>query len=142
MTMLVCGHEKDGQVGYVHLGGSNETICSPCHKQRKREAYKPRVLRRERVDITKHIGSVTSVGTILLDDDDGFPRARGNCCDILNMSADNVEEAVRRIPDLAVDCEVEVVELYGRERVRVVDSRLTADWLRHVCDTCRVYEGM
>lgn len=139
--VLSCGHVKDGRVGYVMLGATDETICAPCHTARKRAAYAPKVLRRERVDLRKHIGFATTVGIVLIGKDRNFPRSHGNCCDVLNMNAENIDEALRRWPGLGNDCEVEVVEWQGREHVRVVDSRLTGDWLRHVCDGCGVYES-
>lgn len=85
----------------------------------------------------------TLVGTISWpgEDSDAFPKSHGNCCDVLNMCTENVDEALKRWPGLAVDCEVEVVEWKDRERIRVVDDRLPPGWLHHVCEGCGVYEG-
>lgn len=72
---------------------------------------------------------------------DPFPLHHGNCCSVLNMNAENVIEALKRWPDLAKDCEVEIVEFRGRERVRVVDARIPSSWLGHNCTICGIFEG-
>jgi len=140
MATLDCGHEKDALIGYVSIGATGEVLCKPCYSSRKRCAYDPKVLRRERVNLKDCIGFQTLVGTILMDGEEDFPRRRGNCCDILNMLVENVDEALKRWPSLAVDCEVEIVSLRGKERVRVVDERVPRDWRHHVCEVCNVYE--
>ena len=71
---------------------------------------------------------------------DPFPVKSGNCCSILNMWSENVREALNRWPDLKHDCEMEVVLLRGRERFRVVDSRIPDDWKGLSCPSCGVYE--
>ena len=147
-TILDCGHPKDGQVGYVLLGKGG-AICSPCNDQRKRDAYKPVVLRRERVNIADKMGFSTSVGTILWPEDverkkrtgSVYPLSHGNCCDILNMCSENADYVIKTMPEVAVDCDVEIVLLGKRERVRVVDERIPKDYCHHVCDTCEVYES-
>ena len=180
-TLLGCGHEANGEVGYSVLGSlGGKTMCRPCNEQRKRADYSPRVLRRERrplkVGMSTLVGvmgfaevsgpcpkcghdhvaepkctrwgdGVTAVCTVnecggKLPVKDPFPLRSGNCCDILNMNSENVEEALKRWPGLNEDCEVEIIELKerGRERVRVVDSRVPASWRRHVCSGCGVYE--
>lgn len=138
--ILDCGHVKDGLVGYVMLGATNETICAPCNSKRKRGAYAPRVLRREHRDLASCIGLTTTVGAPLIGKDREFPRPRGNCCNILNMNTENAEEALKRWPSLREDCAVEIVEWQGRERVRVIDSRVPPNWLHHNCEGCGVYE--
>lgn len=71
---------------------------------------------------------------------DPFPIPHGNCCSVINMSTENVREALKRWPGLAVDCEVEIVELNGREMTRVIDDRLPTEWKKHKCSTCGFYE--
>jgi hypothetical protein len=145
---LNCGHEKDGQVGYVMLGATDEIICTPCHSLRRQAAYTPKVLRRERRGLEASMGFCTTVGTILRPVDikrkrllgDAFPLSDGNCCDLLNMYSENAEEALKRWPELRQDCEVEIVEWNGRECVRVVDARIPRHWFHHDCDICGVYE--
>jgi len=178
-VMLDCGHEKDALVGYSILGSlGGMSICKPCNDIRKRIAYSPRVIRRERRPLK--VGMSTLVGVMGFAEVTGscpkcghdhvtdprcsrygdgvtaicnvhdcgeklpvkspFPLRHGNCCDVLNMNSENVIEALKRWPGLAVNCEVEVVEWGDCERVRVVDSRLPSDWLRHVCEGCGVYE--
>ena len=147
--ILDCGHPKDGEVGYVLLGKGG-VICSPCNDQRKRDAYKPVVLRRERVNIAEKMGFSTNVGTVLWPEDverkkrtgSPYPLSHGNCCDILNMCSENADHIIQTMPDVAADCEVEIVRLTegGRERVRVVDERIPKGYRRHVCNGCGVYE--
>ena len=139
-VVLNCGHEKDGKVGYVMLGSIGKTICKPCNDLQKRKNYSPRVIRRERRPLK--VGFTTLVGSIPMpgEDKDFFPKSNGNCCDILNMCTENVDEALKRWPGLAEDCEVEVVEWQGRERIRVVDDRLPPEWKRHNCEGCGIYE--
>ena len=71
---------------------------------------------------------------------DIFPMKHGNCCDVLNMCTENVREALKRWPRLSENCLVEIVELHGRERVRVIDNRLPEDWKKNCCRTCSIYE--
>ena len=178
-TILGCGHEKVGAVGYV-IRHNSTTICSPCNRQQKKDAYRPEVLRRERRNLYDCIGCSTSVGVMgfatvvgpcpkcshdhvadpkctrwgdgvraecavnecgaQLPVRDPFPMQHGNCCDILNMYTENANHIIKTMPDVAADCEVEIVELGGRERVRVIDARIPIGYKRHVCSTCKVYE--
>ena len=71
---------------------------------------------------------------------DPFPLARGNCCDLLNMYTENAMHIIKTMPDVAADCEVEIVRVGKRERVRVVDERIPKDYRHHVCNSCGVYE--
>lgn len=179
-TLLDCGCEKDGYVGYVKEGGTGKIVCRPCYMQRKRVEYKPVALRRERRDLKNCIGSTTLVGVMGFAEVDGpcprcghdhvtnpkctrwgdgvtakcavndcgadlpvkdpFPLKRGNCCDILNMYTENADHIIEIMPDVAADCEVEIVELRGREWVRVVDPRIPAGYRRHHCPACHIYE--
>ena len=148
-TILNCGHPKDGLVGYSVLGSlGGRTMCKPCNDQRKRNDYKPETLRRERRNLADCIGSSTSVGTIPWPEDierkrktgSKFPMSHGNCCDILNMCTENADHIIKIMPDVAADCEVEIV-LWGlRERVRIVDERIPKGYRHHVCNGCGVYE--
>ena len=148
-AILDCGHAKDGSVGYSVLGSlGGKTMCAPCNDLRKRADYTPVVLRRDRVDIAKHIGLVTSVGVIPwpvdlkreIETGSMFPMSHGNCCDLLNMCAENAEHIIKTMPDVAADCEVEIVRLRERNRVRVVDERIPKGYRHHVCNSCGVYE--
>lgn len=149
-TMLDCGHAKHWKTGYAVLGSlGGETMCTPCNGARKRNSYEPKVLRRERVSLEGRIGTSTSVGLIPWPEDieqmqrtgSSFPMSHGNCCAILNMYAENASHIIQTMPDVATDCEVEIVSLGGRERVRVVDARIPRGYLHHVCDACGVYES-
>ena len=71
---------------------------------------------------------------------DPFPIRHGNCCNILNMCSENAQHVVKTMPEVATDCEVEVVMLKKRERIRVVDERIPKGYLRHVCSGCGVFE--
>lgn len=71
---------------------------------------------------------------------DPFPLGHGNCCSILNMCYENARHIVKIMPDVAADCEVEIVMLKDRERVRVVDERIPKGYRHHVCTGCGVYE--
>ena len=181
-TLLDCGHEKDGEVGYSILGSlNNKTMCAPCNEQRKHNDYKPVVLRRERKSLADCIGTSTLVGVMgyatvnghcpkcghdhvadpkctrwgdgvraecdvndcgaQLPIKDPFPLDHVNCCSILNMCYENANHIVKIMTDVATDCEIEVVQLGGRERVRVVDERIPKGYRHHVCSGCGVYEA-
>jgi len=149
-TLLDCGHAKDGVVGYLVLGSlNNKTMCKPCNDQRKRDDYRPVLLRTERVNIAEKMGFSTLVGTIPWPEDikreketgSPFPLSHGNCCDILNMCSENADHIIETMPMVAADCEVEIVQFGKRERVRVVDARIPKGYLHHVCNSCGVYEG-
>jgi len=71
---------------------------------------------------------------------DPYPFEHGNCCSVINMNSENVEEALRRWPELAEDCEMEVVMLRKREHYRVIDKRLPDSWKKHECTGCGYYE--
>lgn len=148
-TILDCGHPKNGEIGYSVLGSlGGKTMCAPCNDQRKRDDYKPVVLRRERVNLADKVGTSTSVGTISWPEDikreeetgSKFPMSHGNCCAILNMCTENADHIIKTMPDVAADCEVEIVLLKDRERVRVVDERIPKGYRHHVCTCCGVYE--
>ena len=94
---------------------------------------------------TRYGDGVTAICTVddcggVIPIKDPFPLSDGNCCDVINMNTENVEEAKKRWPGLAVDCEVEVVDLNGREMIRVVDDRLPDAWKKHRCSSCGFYE--
>lgn len=72
--------------------------------------------------------------------EDPFPLKHGNCCGVINMCTENVEEALKRWPELAVDCEFEIVKIRDLERKRVVDDRLPDEWKKHHCSSCGYYE--
>lgn len=72
--------------------------------------------------------------------EDPFPIAHGNCCDIINMNAENALEAVKRWPELDKNCEVEIIDLNGRTLTRVIDSRLPPKWKVHECSGCGFFE--
>lgn len=73
--------------------------------------------------------------------EDPFPLGHGNCCNILNMCTENAKHIIKIMPDVAADCEVEIVQLGNRERVRVVDARIPKGYRHHVCNGCGVYEA-
>jgi hypothetical protein len=137
-TLLDCGHEKNGEIGYVK-SSSGAMICAPCNYERRVNAYRPKVLRRERRDLGNCIGGTTLVGHIRMKDERP-PYKHGNCCDILNMYTENAEALIASMPDVTADCEVEIVDLHGRERVRVVDSRIPDGYKYHMCSVCGIYE--
>jgi hypothetical protein len=71
-TTLTCGHAKDGVAGYVKRY-NGDTLCMPCNEQRRRNAYRPEVLRRERRNLSECIGFTTLVGVM------GFATVNGPC---------------------------------------------------------------
>lgn len=113
-------------------------LCGTCAHIRARKAYNPTVLRREHRPL--RVGGTTLVGIIDLPGDNGYPKKRGNCCGVINMYTENVEEALRRWPELGESCEMEVVEIRGHERLRVVDERLPVEWRRAYCVACSIFE--
>jgi hypothetical protein len=71
---------------------------------------------------------------------DPYPLSHGNCCSIINMCAENALEAVKRWPELDVDCEVQIIDLRGRKIVRVIDQRIPPEWKVHECSGCGFFE--
>lgn len=132
-----CGHEAFA----VYHFPTGPSMCAPCYVAKEKAAYPGRVkvLRREMMRL--EVGEQTLVGVFMPPPgSDQWPIRRGNCCSVLNMYAENVEEALRRWPALAQACEFEIVELDGRVRRRVVDPRIPEAWRKLTCSVCRIYE--
>lgn len=65
---------------------------------------------------------------------DEWPLEYGNTCtvqdygSVLNMYTENLEEALKRWPELQDSCEVEIIDWNGRPAVCIIDERIPLHW--------------